>query len=190
MNQETLEKRINHSIKILLTLLIAVPSVYVIWFYGINHIPLTKSAETWGQFGDYIGGILNPLFSLFAVYWLVTSVKLQKTELEETRKALIGTKDSQEAQAETLFKTARLTAISALLSTVNSKSVSARENIRYLCSQLTSSAPVRLNGDVSNFRIIREDLALLENQVKELNQQEHLLRSAIFSIVNINSTEE
>jgi hypothetical protein len=44
--------------------------------------------SSWGQFGDYIGGLLNPLVATFALVALVISVRIQKTELTETRTAL------------------------------------------------------------------------------------------------------
>lgn len=44
--------------------------------------------ETWGQFGDYVGGVLNPLVATLALIAIVISIRIQKIELEETRAAL------------------------------------------------------------------------------------------------------
>jgi hypothetical protein len=44
--------------------------------------------EQWGQFGDFIGGLMNPIISGLALLALVVSIRLQKTELAETRKSI------------------------------------------------------------------------------------------------------
>lgn len=65
-------------------------------FLGDKTLP--ESAQSWGTFGDFIGGILNPIFALFAFYWLTYSVRLQIKELKDTRKEL---QKAATAQAET-----------------------------------------------------------------------------------------
>ncbi|OTG92706.1 hypothetical protein B9T24_15175 [Acinetobacter sp. ANC 4654] len=56
---------------------------------------LSPSAQSWGTFGDFIGGILNPIFALFAFYWLTYSVRLQIKELKDTRTELQKAADAQ-----------------------------------------------------------------------------------------------
>lgn len=51
-------------------------------------LPVNERPDAWGQFGDYMGGLLNPLISLFTLIVAVSVWNLQKTELLETRKAL------------------------------------------------------------------------------------------------------
>jgi uncharacterized membrane protein len=58
--------------------------IYIWKFYG----DLSEKQETWGQFGDYIGGILNPLFSLTALFALLYTIYLQSKELRESTKQL------------------------------------------------------------------------------------------------------
>lgn len=58
----------------------------------------TVESGDWGTFGDFIGGILNPIFALFAFYWLTYSVRLQIKELRDTKKEL---EKSANAQLET-----------------------------------------------------------------------------------------
>jgi hypothetical protein len=62
---------------------------------------LSKAPESWGQFGDYIGGMLNPLVAVFALVALSTSVKLQKKELTATREELRASKQAAQEQART-----------------------------------------------------------------------------------------
>lgn len=44
--------------------------------------------DAWGQFGDYMGGLLNPLISALALVFFARSYSLQKKELSETRDLL------------------------------------------------------------------------------------------------------
>lgn len=45
----------------------------------------SSSQEVWGQFGDFIGGTLNPIFGLVSVLVLVATLGLQRKELAEAR---------------------------------------------------------------------------------------------------------
>ncbi|WP_340121322.1 putative phage abortive infection protein [Methylobacter svalbardensis] len=47
-----------------------------------------KWQEVWGQFGDYVGGILNPLFSLTTIFALLYTIILQSKELRESTEQL------------------------------------------------------------------------------------------------------
>lgn len=51
-------------------------------------LPINERPDAWGQFGDFMGGLLNPLISLFTLIVAVSVWNLQKTELLETRLAL------------------------------------------------------------------------------------------------------
>lgn len=51
-------------------------------------LPAGENPAAWGTFGDYMGGLLNPLISLFTLMVAMQVWKLQKTELLETRKAV------------------------------------------------------------------------------------------------------
>jgi Putative phage abortive infection protein len=67
-------------------------AIYVAVF---RTLPLKERPEAWGQFGDYIGGLLNPLISLFTLTVAVSvwelqrkALNIQKQELAETRNAI------------------------------------------------------------------------------------------------------
>lgn len=59
-------------------------SLYFMKFHGA----LSSKAETWGQFGDYIGGVLNPTFSLLALLALLATFTLQIQEFRLSTKEL------------------------------------------------------------------------------------------------------
>ena len=66
-------------IAVLVILLIA------LGFYWLNFgSGLSKSHSRWGQFGDYLGGVLNPAFALVALYLLFSTVRLQSQELRNS----------------------------------------------------------------------------------------------------------
>ncbi|QDQ25641.1 hypothetical protein FNU76_04325 [Chitinimonas arctica] len=47
--------------------------------YAINFIgyPISEKPEAWGQLGDYIGGLLNPVLSFISIILLIKSLSLQ-----------------------------------------------------------------------------------------------------------------
>lgn len=75
-----------------------------------NQVSLSEGLATWGTFGDFFGGILNPIFALFAFYWLTYSVRLQIKELKETREELSKAAQAQEESAKHQEEIARLEA--------------------------------------------------------------------------------
>lgn len=83
----------NHRLRAFLFIVL----VLVLYFY-LGDKKLPESAQSWGTFGDFIGGILNPIFALFAFYWLTYSVRLQIKELKDTR---IELQKAADAQVET-----------------------------------------------------------------------------------------
>lgn len=85
-------------------LIVAVPATYLTWFYFINRQGFSTDSSMWGTFGDFVGGLLNPLIALLAFYWLTQSVLIQKTELSETQNVLRETEKAQREQALTQEK--------------------------------------------------------------------------------------
>ncbi len=59
-----------------------------VYIFTFHKLPLNENPAAWGSFGDYMGGLLNPIISLFTLVVAVSVWQLQKTELLETRKAL------------------------------------------------------------------------------------------------------
>lgn len=71
---------------VLFVLIVAVVLV-CLYFYSFPFL-LSKEQEVWGQFGDYVGGILNPLFSLTTIFALLYTIILQSKELRESTEQL------------------------------------------------------------------------------------------------------
>lgn len=90
---EKIDQDINFHRIIIFLIIIAVVFFYLI----MKDIDVKDAAQHWGPVGDFFGGILNPIFALFAFYWLTYSVRLQIKELAETRNEL---KKAAAAQVE------------------------------------------------------------------------------------------
>lgn len=86
--------------------------IVVLFFYLImlDRIKISSEVQNWGTIGDFFGGILNPIFALFAFYWLTYSVRLQIKELKETRNELKKAAKAQEDSARHQEEIARLEA--------------------------------------------------------------------------------
>jgi hypothetical protein len=63
-----------------------------------------EAADKLGQFGDFIGGLLNPLISCFTLMVAIMVWRLQKSEMAETKKALEDqAKTSEQQRREARF---------------------------------------------------------------------------------------
>lgn len=71
---------------------------YIINFYDI---PISKDSGTWGTFGDFIGGTLNPIFAFLSFIALLYTIKLQSNELKASREELELTRDELARSADT-----------------------------------------------------------------------------------------
>ncbi|MGL4476173.1 MAG: hypothetical protein ACRCT7_17220 [Shewanella sp.] len=84
--------------------------------------------EQFGQFGDYLGGVLNPILGFATVVLLVVSLKLQMNELALARKEMMAanveaslSREAMQAQVAHLDKEAKLNEIIRLLNDVKNK---------------------------------------------------------------------
>jgi len=94
---------------VLLILLASMAVVLIIGPYIFYHIDGWKVAggpSNWGSFGDYLGGILNPLVGIVGVLLLYQTFALQRKELKQARKQFKRTSKALEKQTSyQLYKT-------------------------------------------------------------------------------------
>lgn len=64
---------------------IVVGGSYAVFFWGE---PLSGDPGSWGQLGDYLGGVLNPVFGFLSVFALLVALVLQTRELKLSRESL------------------------------------------------------------------------------------------------------
>jgi phosphate/sulfate permease len=72
---------------VLLIVVVAVVAVGL-YVYNFRGFPWSSDPGSWGQFGDYVGGLLNPLVATAALMVLLASYRLQKRELAEMKRAM------------------------------------------------------------------------------------------------------
>jgi hypothetical protein len=94
------------------------------WCLIVNSEQLSKWSER-GTFGDMFGAV-NALFSglafagvIYAIYLQTKELKLQRIELEQTRKELERSASAQEATENALVKQVQLQALAAAISIAN-----------------------------------------------------------------------
>jgi uncharacterized membrane protein len=82
----TLAQKMNHSLRWLLAIgaasAVGVQGMYL-YKFGSWPITLSNDPAAWGQYGDYIGGLLNPIFSSLAFSGLVVTIVLQARQIDE-----------------------------------------------------------------------------------------------------------
>lgn len=119
--------------KIVVTAVVAIVVVVGLYLFNFRG-DLSLNADRWGQFGDYVGGTLNPILSFLALLSLCLTLAVQgrqlriseeqlsfsRQELEATRQELQKSAESQATTATALIKQAEYTAISSRLSALNS----------------------------------------------------------------------
>lgn len=131
-------------------------AAYFIYFHG------TVSAEhdTWGQFGDFVGGVLNPIIGFLAFWLLLVTLILQNKELQnssrelaKSAKALILQNDALALQnfENTFFQ--MLHRITDIVSQTKFHSVEGREAFRSMCREALDSSHMEYSGLPSDRRL-------------------------------------
>lgn len=84
-------------------------SVFAYYEYIFFDFKIDSNVEHFGQFGDFIGGTLNPILAFLSFMALLYTIKIQmdelklsREELEATRKELEGSRIAQQEQSESL----------------------------------------------------------------------------------------
>lgn len=89
--------------------------VVLAFYFSKFNVSLSSENGDWGTFGDFLGGTLNPIFSLMSLVALLYTIALQTDEMAQTREELRRTADAQknaeialngqlEAQRKQLFE--------------------------------------------------------------------------------------
>ena len=71
--------------------------LYIAYFKNLS---ITNDSATWGTFGDYLGGTLNPVISFLALIGLLYTIHQQAQEMQATREELKQAAEQQRKQVE------------------------------------------------------------------------------------------
>ena len=63
-----------------------------------HELPINENPGSWGTFGDFVGGLLNPLVSIFTLLVALQVWQLQRDELRLTRAELSKQSETSDAQ--------------------------------------------------------------------------------------------
>ena len=86
---------------LVLVLIYFVYKVLSLYFNNFQGDFSTQNAD-WGTFGDYVGGVLNPVFGLLSFSALLLTIHLQGKELKEARTQFSRSADAQEKSEKVL----------------------------------------------------------------------------------------
>lgn len=135
MELDNLENEIKQSRYLVLGATALITFIYFIWFFFVEGRGISTDPTNWGAFGDFVGGLINPLIAFFAFYWLTKSVIIQKTELAATRDALEETQRAQEDQVQIALQTAKIQSLNIILNSINHKISIERDYMSYIISE-------------------------------------------------------
>jgi len=150
--------------------------IYV-WNFGIGFA--TKKDE-WGQFGDYMGGTLNPILSFMGLIALLRTLALQNQQLELsaiairqsqeeltlTRMELQRTAAAQERSAELQVDQAEHTAIAAKIAALGL----ANDQVTKMLTNLVAvPAELLTEEDESNKKMLAEIRAVQIAQMFQIS---------------------
>jgi hypothetical protein len=87
--EQFLEENVFTVLLVVLVFALTAVLIAVVSFAANFHsTPVAQTVDAWGQFGDFFGGVLNPVFGFLSVFGLLAALVLQTKELKASRAAL------------------------------------------------------------------------------------------------------
>ena len=88
--------------------ILTIPAILIFYYLKFHNsfmlqnflAKLSDDPATWGTFGDYLGGTLNPIISFLAFIGLLYTIRQQAQEMKATRDELERTAEQQSRQSE------------------------------------------------------------------------------------------
>lgn len=87
---------------------LVVGGFYIAFF---RSVPVSDDPASWGQLGDYLGGVLNPVFGFLSVFALLVALVLQTRELKLSRESLALSREELKLSREEQAKAAEALAL-------------------------------------------------------------------------------
>lgn len=157
MELESIENRLRRSLKLTAAIALLGIASYFIWFGVVHRNPLSADTGTWGEFGDFIGGLMNPIVAGCALYWLAMSVRLQKQELAATREELELTRGelatasaAQQEQARLAMLSTQISSLNLRLSAITSELTHLRARLNYALQYMDTKGALQSVYDIEN----------------------------------------
>lgn len=183
-----LDRSINRAHLVVIGTMVVALATYLVWFWFLQSKTLSDQSDAWGQFGDFVGGVLNPLVAYSAFYWLTRSVRLQKEELLETRKALEDSSAAQTKQATYAQVSVRLSALTALINSIMVEVQTQRMQLQFIIDQAShhpSGSGRLLDGTFKNGQELQQHIAVLNDQISTRMTQHYAYEEEIKSLLEL-----
>lgn len=159
----------------------------VIYYFNIFPLDATEKG-TWGTFGDFIGGTLNPLFALFSLFAIIYTIKIQteelelsREELEATRKELEGSRIAQQEQSESLKLQNQATKVQIFENTFFQLLNQHNEYLDLLIKENCLKSIILVKYKRGSYGELIPDVPLEENEVyktfRYINQTKHIMKN-------------
>lgn len=193
-------KAIEWKIKISLFIGFALICIVLITYFSNFHGSLSKTDSTWGTFGDFIGGTLNPILAALGFYWLTASIRLQLKELRDTREVLKETAIHQEKLAELeninvetqkkLFEIQKLTLEKQIIASKSQQEQISLQNFENIFFQLLKTKKESIDSIYHEYQSFREEKIFTgQNAIKQLTQKLQYQSDSISTYYNHELTE-
>lgn len=158
MSNDEKEKTSDWSIPLWLSIMVGIVIYTAVILIGLYfwHFPnfFSEKQDVWGQFGDFVGGILNPLFSLTALFALLHTIKLQSKELHESTEQLKASAKAFKLQNDVMrrqqFETSFFQMLGLFNQMVNEVSTSNHSVKGRLCLISLAGSAKRLDVSLEN----------------------------------------
>lgn len=119
---------------------------YFYWFVIESGQSLSDDSNRWGVFGDFIGGVFNPLIALLAAFWIIKSFRLQQTEFREARESFDKARVHQASMVENELISMTVDIAIAHLNALNSTLDYKRESMQFVLDQAIEKKQDRFSG--------------------------------------------
>jgi hypothetical protein len=183
MDQKKINSHLLYSIAGVAAVGLAALATYFVWFGLILDEPFSPDQAKWGTFGDYIGGLMNPLVAACALYWLTMSVRLQKQELSETRHELATASNAQKEQARMALLGIQLNSLSLQLNSFTSELEYVQQRMSYAVQRLDTyigpGTPLIYDIDAGKKVEVTSLIDLLEERMIFLYGKQYALMSEL-----------
>lgn len=107
--KDKLEKWISENPLTIVTVILVIAVVFAIavilaYWYEFKSHPVVADPAPWGQFGDFFGGTLNPVFGFLSVMALLAALVIQGKELKDSSQELKNSTKALNAQHKAIVQ--------------------------------------------------------------------------------------
>lgn len=176
MDSETIDRHMKVTRILLAAVTVIVSVTFLLMFFRFFELEKYASPEAWGQLGDYFGGVLNPIVGACTLYWLLISVRIQRTELGETRDALQKTQLAAESQARISLLSARIESINIRLGQLSSQITYRRQLLLFYVERVNGGDPNRQTYNTAG--VLHDPFVLMQREATRIGE----LQTEAFSL--------